>query len=266
MELTYTEACKLVSEAIAREQSKILDVGCGYGSMSLELARSGHNVTGIDVDKEKIRIATRTLDKDPRQKRQRSPMYEVADFKEWSPSTNYDVVVFSRVLHDLPSPEKIVAKAHDLLRENGRIVCLEYAYDIVDRMNAIWLYQTRKMLEVMGWYSSHKLSDNPESGVEYILNEEKSERKEHINTFEEMRRPLEQLFQAELLSWHCYHSWDILGKLLIPEPRTEHKVAKYVKRMEQFLIESGEIQSVMFRFVGNKLTAEDGEHTSSGNR
>ena len=46
VELTYREAVELVNEGIKHEKSKILDVGCGTGSMSLELARSGHDVLG----------------------------------------------------------------------------------------------------------------------------------------------------------------------------------------------------------------------------
>jgi ubiquinone/menaquinone biosynthesis C-methylase UbiE len=257
VDLTYREAIGLVSEAIKHEKSKILDVGCGTGSMSLELARSGHDVLGIDIDKQSIGIANRTMREDSSPKRSGSLEYEMADFGEWpSSQEKYDAIIFSRILHDLSNPEQIVSKAHSMLKDNGRIVCLEYAYDRLDRRTATWLYQLRKLLESAGWYSSPHLSDDPQSGIDHIMKEETSERKEHINTFEEMRKPLEQFFQTEQFSWHCYHSWSILGDMQVPDPEKEKAVASTIKRVEQFLIESGEIESVLFRFIGVKDRSE----------
>lgn len=257
MELTYREAVELVSDGIKHEKSKILDVGCGTGSMSLELARSGHDVLGIDIDEKRIGIANRTMHEDPSPKRPGSLEYRVADIGEWSDTQEkYDAMIFSRVLHDLLNPESILAKAHSMLKNDGRIVCLEYAYDRLDRRTATWLYQVRKMLESAGWYSLSHLPDDPQAGIEHIMTEETSERKEHINTFEEMRKPLEEFFQTEQLSWHCYHSWFLLGDMHIPDRNKEKAVASTIKRMEQFLIESGEIESVLFRFIGRKESSK----------
>ena len=78
-------------------------------------------------------------------------------------------------------------------------------------------------------------------------------RKEHINTFEEMMLPLEQLFVEERLSWHCYHCWDVFRDMRVPDRNREKALASLFKRMEQLLIDSGEIQPVLFRFVGTKV-------------
>jgi glycine/sarcosine N-methyltransferase len=44
-------------EAGARSRASVLDIGCATGTLSLELARRGYRVTGIDLDGEMIRIA-----------------------------------------------------------------------------------------------------------------------------------------------------------------------------------------------------------------
>jgi len=255
IELTYADNFRLVEDSIRGRNLKILEVGCGTGFMSLELARKGHDVVGIDRDQKIIRIARRTMETDPYSKNRGSLRYEVADFNKWSdiPET-YDVVLFSRVLHDLPRPKKILSKAHHLLKNRGRLVCLEYAYDRIDRRAATWLYQIRRALELTGGYSSH-LPEDPEEGVENILRENLYGRKEHINKFEEMRQPLEQLFVKERLSWHCYHCWDVFRDMRVPDRKRENALASLFKRMEQLLIDSGEIQPVLFRFVGTKASA-----------
>jgi ubiquinone/menaquinone biosynthesis C-methylase UbiE len=254
IELTYADNFRLVADSIRGRNLRILEVGCGTGFMSLELARMGHDVVGIDPNQKIIRIARRTMETDPYRKTRGSLSYEVADFNEWSdiPGT-YDVVLFSRVLHDLPHPQKILSRAHDLLKNRGRVVCLEYAYDRMDRRAATWLYQIRRALELTGWYSSH-LPEDPEEGVENILRENLHGRKEHINKFEEMRQPLKQVFVNERLSWHCYHCWDVLRDMRVPDRERERELASLFKRVEQLLIDSGEIQPVLFRFVGTKAS------------
>ena len=256
IELTYALNFRLVEHSIRDRNLKILEVGCGTGFMSLELARMGHDVVGIDANEKIIRIARRTMETDPYSRTRGGLRYEVADFNKWSdgPET-YDVVLFSRVLHDLPHPRNTLARTHRLLKNGGRLVCLEYAYDRMDRRAAIWLYQIRRALELTGWYSSH-LPDDPKEGVDSIMKGNLYGRKEHINTFEEMRQPLEQFFVKERLSWHCYHCWDVFRDMRVPDRKKEKALASLFRAMEQLLIDSGEIQPVLFHFVGRKTSAK----------
>lgn len=256
VELTQAENFHLVKSSIKGHALRILDVGCGTGFMCLELARMGHEVLGIDSNERIIRLARRTMETDPYRNSRGGLRYQVADFNNWSDtSSSYDVVLLSRILHDLPHPGRIVSKAHRLLKKRGGLVCLEYAYDQVNRRTAIWLYQTRRALEASAWYPPPHLPEDPRSGVEQILNGPLANRKEHINTFEEMRRPLDQFFERKRFSWHCYHCWDILTDMRIPDREKEKAVAAHIKRMEQFLIDTGEIQPVLFRFVGTKSSS-----------
>jgi ubiquinone/menaquinone biosynthesis C-methylase UbiE len=252
IELTYADNFRLVEDSIRGRNLKILEVGCGTGFMSIALARMGHDVVGIDRSEEIIRIAKRTMETDPHIETRGGIRYEAVDFNEWSDDPGaYDVVLFSRVLHDLPQPKKVLSKAHRLLKNGGRLVCLEYAFDRMDRRAATWLYQVRRALELTGWYSSH-LPENPEEGVDRIMTANMYERKEHINKFEEMRQPLEQLFLEERLSWLCYHCWDVIRDMRVPNLKREKALATLFKRMERLLVDSGEIQPVLFRFVSTK--------------
>ena len=44
--------------------SQILDIGCATGAISLNLAQSGHTVTGIDLDEGLIEIAFKKVEND----------------------------------------------------------------------------------------------------------------------------------------------------------------------------------------------------------
>ena len=252
VKLTHAVNCRLLTRSIGGRNLKILDVGCGTGCISLELSRMGHDVLGLDRNERMIEVATRT--KKTRESRGGKLQYEIADYDKWVGTTGaYDVVIFSRVLHDLPDPENALLKAHRLLKSRGRIVCLEYAYDMMDRKTAIWLYQIRKPLELQGWYSSPRLPDDPGEGIDLIMQEAVTGRKEHINTFEEMIRPLKRLFRQETLSWHPYHFWDVLSDMRIPNPRIEDSLAAMVKKVEEFLLGEGEIQPALFLYKGAKV-------------
>jgi ubiquinone/menaquinone biosynthesis C-methylase UbiE len=251
VKLTHAPNAQLLTGSISGRNLKILDVGCGTGCISLELSRMGHDVLGLDRNERMIEIATCT--KKTNKSGSGKLRYEMADFDKWFGTTGaYDAVMFSRVLHDLPDPENALLKAHHLLKRRGRIVCLEYAYNMMDKRTARWLYQIRKPLELQGWYSSPHLPDDPGEGVDLIMREAVTGRKQHINTFEEMVRPLRRLFRQETFSWHPYHFWDVLSDMRIPNPRLEERLAPMVKKLEEYLLGTGEIQPALFLYKGTK--------------
>jgi len=251
VKLTHAPNARLLTGSISGRNLKILDVGCGTGCISLELSRMGHDVLGLDRNERMIETATST--KKTSKSGSGKLQYEMANFDKWFGTAGaYDVVIFSRVLHDLPDPENALSKAHRLLRSRGRILCLEYAYNMMDRKTAAWLYQIRKPLELQGWYSSPHLPDDPGKGVDLIMHEAVTGRKQHINTFEEMIRPLRRLFRQETFSWHPYHFWDVLSDMRIPNPRAEERLATMIKKLEEFLLGAGEIQPALFLYKGTK--------------
>jgi len=156
-DLTYGEIQRLVDEFVPGPALKILDVGCGRGYLSLELAREGHDVLGIDLDQKMIGQARKTMDTDPN-KSERGPLnYQVQDFANWKDSDyKFDMIIFNRVLHHVPKPGKALGKAHRSLRLGGRIICIEYTYDRFDHRSATWFYHVRRVLEQVGWYEGRK--------------------------------------------------------------------------------------------------------------
>ena len=58
VEDTKNEVNFLIDQLKLQGNEKILDLACGYGRHSLELARRGYDVTGIDITSEYIEYAT----------------------------------------------------------------------------------------------------------------------------------------------------------------------------------------------------------------
>jgi 2-polyprenyl-3-methyl-5-hydroxy-6-metoxy-1,4-benzoquinol methylase len=98
---------------------KILDLGCGYGVIShmLALTAPGREITGVDYDEEKIRVASHGFLNSPRLN------FKAADIRsfEFSPQ---DCIILSDVLHYLPphDQEKLLLKCMQSLNPGGGII------------------------------------------------------------------------------------------------------------------------------------------------
>lgn len=72
--------------------AKILDVGCGPGYISLELARAGYHVVGIDIAEKAIEVARKTLESNYFKDGFGSLEYQVIPFEK--ANGIYDVIFF----------------------------------------------------------------------------------------------------------------------------------------------------------------------------
>jgi SAM-dependent methyltransferase len=100
--------------------SRIADLGCGTGTLSLILVEEGHSVDGIDISPEMIRRATAKAGSYP------GTTFRVGDASAPDlPAASYDVVLCRHVLWALPSPADALAAWVDLLAPDGRLVLVE---------------------------------------------------------------------------------------------------------------------------------------------
>ncbi|WP_395695983.1 class I SAM-dependent methyltransferase [Nocardioides sp.] len=100
--------------------SRIADLGCGTGTLSLLLAEDGHEVDGIDFSPEMIRRATAKAGTFP------GTTFAVGDASapDLAPAT-YDVVLCRHVLWALPDPAAALTRWVELLAPEGRVVLVE---------------------------------------------------------------------------------------------------------------------------------------------
>src|SRR5262249_48210875 len=98
-----------------------LDVGCGTGFLSLELAARGHRVTGIDFAPAMLELA-----------RGKAPEagaaggFEEADAEQLPfAAASFDLVVTRHVLWTLPHPEAAIDDWRRVLRPGGRLAIID---------------------------------------------------------------------------------------------------------------------------------------------
>ena len=94
----------------------ILDLGCGNGSLTAQIASLGHSITGVDVSEDGIRVASCEF---PHLRFRVASVYdeEIAD-----QGTGYDVILSLEVIEHLFYPKRLFVQARRLLKPTGHLV------------------------------------------------------------------------------------------------------------------------------------------------
>ncbi len=88
-------------------EDKVLDIGCGNGALTFEIAKKARKVVGIDLDKKNIKIAKRKYWA-PNIK------YLVGDATKDLPNQKFDVVILSNVLEHIQDRVEFLNKIKNL--------------------------------------------------------------------------------------------------------------------------------------------------------
>lgn len=113
-----TPFLEMLSEARPAEASKtrVLDLGCGNGSLTHLIAQQGYEVVGLDSSEQGIAIARRSF---PDCKFIQADIYDLpaADL-----ANSFDVVMAVEVIEHLLYPKELVRYAKNCLKPNGRLI------------------------------------------------------------------------------------------------------------------------------------------------
>jgi SAM-dependent methyltransferase len=243
--LTYGRLARLVQASIGPKPRRVLYVGPGLGHIALELARAGHDVTGVEVDGESVALATRAAETDPFRDERSGLSYELAEFPaEFRGEGPFDRVLFSRVLHHIADPEVAVERAAELLGPGGRLVCVEFAHDRMSAREARWMARARRRLARSGW--SERVAGSLEEEAERVAREWRADHEEEgLNPLAAMLDPLRATFRIRRLSWHPYMFWDLAADMRGP-PEHEGTVARRLRDTEVRSLKQRRLQGLLF--------------------
>jgi SAM-dependent methyltransferase len=106
----------VVSAGHLSEASRVLEVGCGTGQLSVDLARRGCELVAVEMGPNLARLAQKNLAPFPR------ASVEVATFETWSlPATKFDAVVCASAFHWL-APDVRFTKSAEALHPGGSLI------------------------------------------------------------------------------------------------------------------------------------------------
>ena len=117
----------------------MLDLGCGSGWLSLELARNGLEVYGVDASPDRIRIARNFLKTNPYKNNFGKLAYFQEDVNKLSfPNNYFDTIVVWDTLHHFPNLDRLINKLKLFLKKDGQLVCFDHTGNkLLKRINRL---------------------------------------------------------------------------------------------------------------------------------
>ena len=109
----YEKAKGLVELLAPKAGERILDLGCGTGTLASEIAGRGAEILGVDLSEEMISQARKKF---PALK------FEALDARELRFNAEFDAVFSNAVLHWIPEAEQVIAGMAQALKPGGRFV------------------------------------------------------------------------------------------------------------------------------------------------
>ena len=109
------------------EDKKVLEIGCGLGTIGINFPFNGADYTGVELSEESLEIA-----------KQRFSLYNqpgqfylgnAEELSSFVPVETYDLIYSFGVIHHSPHPEKIVSEIKKYMNENSILKIMLYAKD-----------------------------------------------------------------------------------------------------------------------------------------
>lgn len=273
VKLDFGEQFELIRDAITSHKPtnanrpKVLEVGCGPGYLSLELARADFDVTGIDLSPQAVRVAKKFAAEDPFA-RERGPLrYIVGDF--WATADleigAFDAVVFLGALHHFPNQNATLDRVSALLKPTGIVLVHEPVRDRVTRGNAVFAHLLRVLLSAgNGFYERFSIPDGKSTmerefeqlfaalRYETVEGENLQSANDNEAGYNEMRPALDSRFREVDFCWRYAFFHEFIGGLRFDDS-INVQLATYLREVDRELCRLGVLSATEFFYVGRKI-------------
>ena len=243
----------------------ILEIACGPGHISLELARNGCSVVGIDLSPGAIEIARQTALASAPEILRGSLKYLCGDVDQLVDDGGFDLIVFCNALHHFGDQEKILAQASRLLAPDGLVYVSEPVREKMRNSDALLIHLIRELLVVGDrYYTAGTMTTDPQR-LQQILDDIKNEfgyrdasggkvqsPLDNEASFSTMYPVLQKTFD-ELEMQKDFAFFDrVVGGLRLATIDQEQATARWLAMVDRLLCKDDIIQPGQFHFVGRK--------------
>lgn len=252
---------------VTEGRTRVLEVGCGPGYLSLELARAGFAVTGLDLSPRSIAIAKDFAARHPVSHDGGTLRYVVGDLlaPETLPVASFEAIVFLGALHHFPDQDAVMARVHELLRPGGVVLVHEPVRDRVSRRTTTVSYLIRTLLAASGTFCEPPdLPETPEALRQRLdalhstlrYEDEGGEKLQSVNDNEagyaDMVPRLRARFTERRLEWRYGLFHEIIGGLRFPTEERNARVAWLIRELDRELVACDAIDATEFFFAGTR--------------
>ncbi len=114
---------------------KVLEIGCGIGTDTINFARAGAEVTAVDLSVESLKLAQQRAEIFGLSDRIKFYEVDAEKLSEYIPAQKYDLVYSFGVIHHSPHPEKIIEQIRQHFVHSGSelkiMVYYRYAWKVL---------------------------------------------------------------------------------------------------------------------------------------
>lgn len=236
-----------IIDAALEKGGSVLEVGCGYGYLSLEMARNSLDVTAIDVSSESVNIAKQVAKDDSDKKKRGNLQYRVTDFESLDFAQNsFDSIVFFRSLHHMKDLTSVLKKVSYLLKPGGLLLISEPVRDNFNKQSSLIAGILRLVLTT--WEEAEDKEKYIKNGAsfekyiddiykEYVYEEEhhQSPMDNSISSDKVIVSAVEKDFTVDKIEYNDSFIDKLIGGLRGDD---KYKQAKLLKQLDELLIEN----------------------------
>lgn len=237
-----------IIEKASETGKRVLEIGCGSGMLSLEMARNGLEVTGVDISSKSIDIANKFKNENKHIDNFGSLEYICGDFSSLNiPYSSFDSIVFFRTLHHFDDIEVVIKKVHNLLDDNGRIIICEPIRSKFDYKSAEFSLILRTLLPTWESYESKldvEWNENiwnrkiDEIYKEYVYEDShhQSVMDNSTNSDDDILTALKPYFKVEFSKYSDAFIDKLIGGL---RGENRFKLARFLMFLDDYMVENG---------------------------
>ncbi|MFZ3211894.1 MAG: class I SAM-dependent methyltransferase [Terriglobales bacterium] len=105
---------------------KVLEIGCGIGTDTVNFARHGAEVTAVDLSANSLEIARQRVEVYGLQERVRFFSGSAEELTSFVPQQTYDLIYSFGVIHHTPHPERVLAEARQYAAAGSTLKVMVY--------------------------------------------------------------------------------------------------------------------------------------------
>ena len=105
---------------------RVLEIGCGIGTDTMNFARRGARVTAVDLSEQSVQIATRRAEAYGLADRITFYVGNVEELSDVVPLEAYDLVYSFGVIHHTPHPDQVIRQIRRYMRPGGTLKVMVY--------------------------------------------------------------------------------------------------------------------------------------------
>jgi len=121
-----------------KDLKKTLEIGCGNGTYSKILAERANELVATDFSDKMVKISKEELKSNEKIKVEKADCFNLQ-----YPEKTFDNVFMANLLHVIPNPVKALTEANKVLKENGRIIILDFSSEgmkLIDKLMLFYRY------------------------------------------------------------------------------------------------------------------------------